>query len=108
MVDTGIGPAGMAFTPIEPLKPLESLAMDRALGGGPENGFVDILRGQLDQLIEMQNQAESMQQALVAGEADNFHEVLLTVQKADLALNFALELRNKVIEAYQEVSRMQI
>lgn len=109
MIDIGMGSAGLGFQPLEPLKQLESpFATGQTVADGSEPGFVNILRSQLDQLIELQNQAEAMQQALIAGEADNFHEVLLSVQKADLALNFALELRNKVVEAYQEISRMQI
>lgn len=110
MIDSGIGPLNMNLMPLEPLSPLKS-SLDPAIagdGGSPAAGFVDVLRNQLDQMIEMQNEAESVQQALAAGQVDNLHEALLTVQKADLALNFALELRNKVIEAYQEVSRMQI
>ena len=49
-----------------------------------------------------------MQQALAAGQIDDLSQVVLAVQKADLALNFALQLRNKVVEAYQEITRMQV
>jgi len=49
-----------------------------------------------------------IQQQFTAGQIDDINQVILAVQKADLALNFALALRNKVIEAYQEISRMQI
>ena len=70
--------------------------------------FVSILRGQMDELVNLQDNAAQMQQALAAGQIDDLSQVVLAVQKADLALNFALQLRNKVVEAYQEVTRMQV
>ena len=73
---------------------------------GPE--FARVLREQMDQLIELQNTAEQAQQDLLAGRSENVLEVVMAVQQADIALNFAIELRNKVIESYMEISRMQI
>jgi flagellar hook-basal body complex protein FliE len=78
---------------------------------GPEPGgesFAALLRQQLDELVNLQDDAARMQQALAAGQVDDLSQVVLAVQKADLALNFALQLRNKVVEAYQEITRMQV
>ena len=109
-VDGGIGPIDWRFKPIEPLEPLGPQADQGQLAQQPGAGgdFVAALRSQLDQVIELQNEAESLQQQLAAGQIEDINQVVLAVQKADLALNFALELRNKVVEAYQEISRMQI
>ena len=74
--------------------------------GSPE--FGQILLDQLKGLTELQNQAEAIQQDFVAGKVDSMTDVIMAVQKADLALTFAIELRNKVIEAYQELSRTQL
>jgi flagellar hook-basal body complex protein FliE len=89
---------------------IQSIAKEQAEDAGTKGGtpFVQELRSAVDQMIQMQNDAEHMQQELAAGRITDINEVVLAVQKADLALNFALELRNKVIEAYQEVSRMQL
>ena len=109
MTDNGINPINARLMPIKPLEGLDPgsrATTDMTTNGG--TGFVDALRGQLDQMIELQNEAEHVQQAFIAGEVESIDQVVLAVQKADLALNFALELRNKVIEAYQEISRMQI
>jgi len=62
----------------------------------------------MDDLVALQDNAAQMQQKLAAGQIDDLSQVVMAVQKADLALNFALQLRNKVIEAYQEVTRMQV
>jgi flagellar hook-basal body complex protein FliE len=109
-VDGGIGPVDWRFRPIEPIEPPGPQAAQRSPLQATDAGgdFVAVLRGQLDQVIELQNEAEALQQQLAAGQIDDINQVVLAVQRADLALNFALELRNKVIEAYQEISRMQI
>ncbi|MCH7472807.1 flagellar hook-basal body complex protein FliE [bacterium] len=92
------------------IKPIESIVPQAAQvelqSGSP--AFLDILRGQLDQMVDLQNEAERLQQALAAGQVGDINEVILAVQKADLALTFAIQLRNKVVEAYQEITRMQV
>jgi flagellar hook-basal body complex protein FliE len=104
-IDGTISPIDMGIRAIEPL---ERKAGQVKAGSEAATGFVEILRGQLDQMIELQNEAEQLQQDLAAGKIDDINQVVLAVQKADLALNFAIELRNKVVEAYQELSRMQL
>ena len=106
-IDRTIGPIDRAVAAIEPLvTKVQQAPGDAEQADGP--GFVNILKAQLDEMIELQNEAEQLQQALVAGRIDDINQVVLAVQKADLALSFALELRNKVIDAYQEISRMQL
>lgn len=105
--------AGMSITPIDrTIAAIQPLSAPPALEAGrmPEGSasFVGLLREQLNQMVQLQDNAESMQQQLAAGQITDVNQVVLAVQKADLALNFALQLRNKVIEAYQEISRMQI
>jgi flagellar hook-basal body complex protein FliE len=45
---------------------------------------------------------------LVTGEADNVHDVVLSMAKADLAFRMVLEIRNRLTESYQEIMRMQV
>jgi len=52
--------------------------------------------------------AESLPERLVSGEVREFHEVAAQLKRADLTLKFALEVRNKLVEAYREVMRMQV
>ena len=47
-------------------------------------------------------------QRLATGESDSVHETMLALAKADLSLRVFMEVRNKVIDAYQEVMRMQM
>lgn len=55
-----------------------------------------------------QLEADSSVRELMAGNVDNVHDVVLNVAKADLSFRFLLEVRNKVTEAYQEISRMPL
>ncbi len=101
----GISPVDKLIQGIQPLAPQAGAPVQGGQGGVP---FVQELRQAVDEMLGLQNQAEQAQQEFAAGRITDINEVVLAVQKADLALNFALELRNKVIEAYQEVSRMQL
>ena len=108
MADSGINPLTSGILPVNPLERpgVAGTGNDETVTG--ELKFTEVLRNQLDSMIELQNQAETMSREFAAGRIDDFESVTLAVQKADLALNFALQLRNKVIEAYQEISRMQV
>jgi flagellar hook-basal body complex protein FliE len=103
-IDKAISPIDRVISGIDPVASQPSGAPEAETG----ESFVAILRGQMDQLVSLQDNAAQLQQALAAGQIDDLGQVVMAVQKADLALNFALQLRNKVIEAYQEVTRMQV
>ncbi|MBN2081987.1 flagellar hook-basal body complex protein FliE [bacterium] len=107
-MEGGIKPVDWRFQPIEPLAGLKPKDQQAPDGDGTGPDFTELLKQQLDQVIDLQNEADQVQQDFAAGRIEDIEQVVLAVQKADLALNFALELRNKVIEAYQEISRMQI
>lgn len=73
-----------------------------------QDSFAAALREQIQELSQLHEEASRMEQAFAAGQISDVNAVVLAVQKADLALNLALQLRNKVVEAYQEMTRMQI
>nr|WP_244516646.1 flagellar hook-basal body complex protein FliE [Alkalicoccus daliensis] len=52
--------------------------------------------------------SENMTQAMARGEQVDLHEVMISAQKASITLETTIEVRNKVIEAYQEIMRMQV
>jgi flagellar hook-basal body complex protein FliE len=55
-----------------------------------------------------QVQADQAVRDLASGRADNIHNVMLAVAKADLSFHMILEIRNRLTEAYQEIMRMQV
>lgn len=104
-IEGAISPIDKAIRAIDPIIAQKPQLAVNEVGG---QGFGQILLDQLRGVTELQNQAEAIQQDFVAGKVDSLTDVIMAVQKADLALTFAIELRNKVIEAYQEISRTQL
>lgn len=70
--------------------------------------FADLLRAKLQEVNELQKQADAAVQGFVAGEITDVHQVMLATQRAQLALELTVQVRNKLVEAYQEIFRMQI
>jgi len=70
--------------------------------------FSSLLKNALDKVNELQIQSEEYKQLLATGEVDSIHDVTIAAEKASVALQLTLSIRNKVVEAYQEIMRMQI
>ena len=70
--------------------------------------FTDVLKAGLAQVNELQFEAENQAVRFAAGETDNIHGVLIAGQKAEIALQLATAIRTKILDAYQEIIRMQI
>ncbi|MBE3569962.1 MAG: flagellar hook-basal body complex protein FliE [Bacillales bacterium] len=73
-----------------------------------ESNFHDILKNSIKSLNDTQVQADQLSQKLALGDDVDLHEVMIASQKAQVALNLAIEVRNKAVEAYQEIMRMQV
>lgn len=69
--------------------------------------FQDMFNGFLKDVNEMQLKADESIQKMVSGEVKDVHQVMLAVGEAKVAFNLLLEIRNKTMEAYQEVLRMR-
>ncbi|PLX32589.1 MAG: flagellar hook-basal body complex protein FliE [Clostridiales bacterium] len=66
------------------------------------------MKKQLEDVNELQIQSEKASEALALGDLDNIHEVMIKTEEAKLALEMTVQIRNKVVEAYQEIMKMQI
>jgi flagellar hook-basal body complex protein FliE len=75
-----------------------------------ENGtnFSDVLRTSVDQVNTQQVQADQSIDNLIAGRSKNIHETMLAVERADSSLKLMMQVRNKVLDAYKEIMRMQV
>ncbi|MEW6057829.1 MAG: flagellar hook-basal body complex protein FliE [Bdellovibrionota bacterium] len=70
--------------------------------------FSQMLKDSLDKVNEVQLQADRAAQELTAGKNKNIHETMLILEKADMSFKLAMQVRNKIIEAYREIMRMQV
>ena len=70
--------------------------------------FADTLKDAVQNVNQMQQESDVKMQELATGKTQNIHDVMLTTEKADIALKLMVQVRNKIIEAYQEVMKMQV
>lgn len=70
--------------------------------------FGTLLKQKLAEVNSLQHQADALTQQYLAGKTEDVHQVMLALEQANLSLQMMVQVRNKVIEAYQEISRMQI
>lgn len=91
---------GAAFTPPSPV----------TVGGTSSRGisFARLVQDARARGNVLEMQANQAVQELATGQPDNVHGVMLAVAKADLHFRLWLEIRNRLLEAYQEITRMQI
>ncbi len=73
-----------------------------------QESFADTLKEAVGQVNQLQKTADVKMQELATGKTDNIQEVMLATEKADIALRLMVNVRNKIIEAYQEVMKMQV
>ena len=72
-----------------------------------KNGIVD-LEGTINTLQSMQNDADTSVQKFLTGENEELHTTVLATQRAEMAFELGLQVRNKVVSAYQEIMKMQL
>ena len=78
-------------------------------GANKPTDFAAVLKSSLDGVAKMQNHAESMQQAFVLGDDKvSLSDVMIDMQKANIAFQTTVQVRNKVIAAYNDIMNMQV
>jgi flagellar hook-basal body complex protein FliE len=76
--------------------------------GPAEPSFADTLKDAVNSVNTMQKQSDVEMQKISTGKSDNIHEVMIAAEKADIALKLMVQMRNKMIEAYQDIMKMQV
>lgn len=74
----------------------------------PAAGFADLLGKAIGELQQVSDNANEKVTALATGQDVELHDVMLAVETESIAISLATQVRNKAVEAYQEVFRMQI
>lgn len=78
------------------------------LSNNSKASFQDIIDSAINNLNDNQLKVEDNVKKFLAGEVQDVHTVVVTMEEAKLSMQLAVEVRNKLVEAYQEISRMQI
>lgn len=70
--------------------------------------FSDILKNALEDANKSKQESDQLTEDYILGKNDNLHEVMIASQKAEVSIMFVTEVRNRLMDAYQEFMRMQI
>lgn len=68
--------------------------------------FLNTLRTAINQVSQLQSQADTQVAGMLNGDGQDVHSAMIAVEKADLAFELMVQVRNKIVSAYQEVSRI--
>jgi len=98
----------MPVNPVGPAPAAAAVQNSAAAEPRGQKSFAQVLEEKLAQVDALQKKADALLEGFFAGQVSDVHEVMLAMQQAELALQLAVEVRNRVIEAYQEVARMQL
>ncbi|AKA70278.1 flagellar hook-basal body complex protein FliE [Clostridium scatologenes] len=71
-------------------------------------GFGEFLKGKLDDVNAKQIKSEDTTESFIKGDETNIHKVMLDTEEAKMSLELAVQIRNKFVEAYQELNRTQL
>jgi flagellar hook-basal body complex protein FliE len=74
----------------------------------PEVSFGQFLQSALEKVSGMEKQSSQLKSDFAAGKTDNITDVLIASEKATIALQYTMQIRNKVMDAYSEIMRMNI
>lgn len=73
-----------------------------------QNNFATWLEGHMNDLSGSIKSSDRLVRDLAIGEADSIHHVLLELEKTKISFQLALQVRNRLLEGYQEIMRMQV
>lgn len=104
----------MQTSPLQPGQPLPGIsaaaASARAAAGGRPAAppFTAFLARAVEDVQRLHGEAAASMKALAVGDEKNLHETMLAIEKADLSFRLLLQVRNKLLGAYQEIMRLQM
>lgn len=97
----------LTMTPVQ-MRGQSHLGETQAVESEPVKTFGEFLVDELKKTNELQLESDKLNAALAAGRIEDISQVVVAAQKADIALQLTLQLRNRATSAYQEIMRMQV
>ena len=74
---------------------------------GKQNGFASSLASAIVQVEQLHTDAQADAAVMMQSGGQDLHNVMIAVEKADIAFQLMMQVRNKIVNAYQEISRLQ-
>ncbi len=76
--------------------------------GQPTGAFGEVLKGAISEINQLQMNADKAITGVQLGQSGSIHEAMIALEKADISFRAMMQVRNKILEAYQEIMRMQV
>jgi len=89
---------------LQGLKGVGSSSVAQKTGGD----FAEIIKKTIESVNTQQVESDKAAASLASGQTNNIHEVMIKMEEAEISLRLMVQVRNKVVEAYQEIMRMQV
>ena len=97
-----------ALTKIDAPLPQSPLTPSGPLPAAPHDGFSQMLDGLVGTVTAKQDAAQVMTRQVLLGDSDQLHQSVIAMQEASVAFSMMVEVRNKLVDSYQELMRMQV
>lgn len=75
---------------------------------GGNDTFGTVLKDSIDKVSRLQNDADKAIEGLARGEVNNIHDTMIAIEKANISFNLMVQVRNKLVQAYEEIMRTQV
>ena len=99
-----LAPLSFAVSPIAEPASVQAPASGRQAGVG----FQGVLKEAISSINDVQQGASQAVEALATGQSQNIHQAMIAIQQADISFQLMMQIRNKLVTAYEEIQRMQI
>jgi flagellar hook-basal body complex protein FliE len=96
------------LTRIDAPQPKIGVGFEGLAKPAPSESFGRMLDGVVASVETKQGQAQEMTKKVLLGENDQLHQSVIAMQEASMAFSMMIEVRNKLVESYQELMRMQV
>src|ERR1041385_6138964 len=96
------------LTQVDAPLPKIGLAPAGAPSAAPTEGFTQMLDGLVQTVESKQQASQEMTKKVLLGDSDQLHQSVIAMQEASVAFSMMVEVRNKLVESYQELMRMQV
>jgi flagellar hook-basal body complex protein FliE len=97
-----------AIKSVELINNIKPLASPKAAEGAPKSDFNSHLNNAISEVNDLQEQADRAIQQLVGEGKGDLQDTMIALEKADVSFRLMMQIRNKVLDAYQEIMRMQV
>lgn len=97
--------AGIA-QPIVPITDVHTVSQGGA--ASESGGFIDSLKSAIGKVNDVEIQAGQAVDALMTGDTQDIHRTMVALQQADVSFQLMMQIRNKLVSAYEEIQRMQV